>query len=144
MGGKPMDTQRYQEVTVSYKGGEVICEPEWVRTFWATGPAEIRWKFVDVPSEVESVVVEFHDSVPVKYRHKQVQFRKKASFRGMGFAPTSANSHLPDLVTHGNNFEGTYYTYTIKLLDKDGNVIAENDPGNINDPNPPGSPLPPP
>lgn len=128
---------RFAVVKVTMAGGAVRCDPDWVRLFWDDGPAEIRWEFHDIPREVTQAVFEFHDVEPDKHAGRHAHpggFRPRGVHRGGGHAGAAAGSHLADLVTWGNRKEAGYFTYDLRLLDRDGAVVAEADPGGDNQP----------
>ncbi|HVN31603.1 MAG TPA: hypothetical protein VMT45_06415 [Thermoanaerobaculaceae bacterium] len=135
-----MPKTTYESVTVTMKDGKLACTPDWVHLYWETGPADIRWAFKGVPKKAVGAVVEFHAEVPAKYGTtppKPGEFRARGVHRGVGHAPASAGSHLPDIVTTGNTQEAGYFYYDIRLLDASGAIIAQADPGGDNDPTPP-------
>ena len=132
-----MAGDKFTVVKVAMTGGVVTCEPDWVRLFWNDGPAEIRWEFHDIPREVTQAVVEFHGLEPAKHAGRHTHpggFRPRGVHRGSGHAGAGAGSHLADLVTWGNTKESGYFTYDLKLFDRDGTLVAEADPGGDNQP----------
>ncbi len=134
-----MPAKTYEVVNVTFQDGRLSCDPDWVHLYWNDGPTDIRWVFKDAPKAATSAVVEFHASVPAKYRsagRPPERFRARGVHRGIGHARASAASHLQDIVTTGNTQEAGYFYYDVKLLDGAGKVIAQADPGGENDPGP--------
>jgi len=129
-------------VNVWFENGQPKCDEEWVHLYWRSGPDNIKWKFKDVPSEVEYIEIEFLDKLPKKY--KQIPgFLHRGPFRGMGFAKSSSNKEFADTVTIGNTQEQGYFYYEVYFYREDGSLFAQLDPGGTVDPNEPPSPTPP-
>ncbi|OFV80830.1 MAG: hypothetical protein A2Y78_03335 [Acidobacteria bacterium RBG_13_68_16] len=134
-----MPTKTYELVTVTMQNGKLKCAPDWVHLYWKDGPGDIRWAFNGMPKNAAGAVVEFVTAVPTKYEAPLKSpggFRPRGVHRGLGYNRPSAGSHLPDVVTAGNTQESGYFYYDVKLLDHEGEVIAQADPGGDNDPDP--------
>jgi len=114
----------YRDVTVKASGKVVRCDPDPAVLYFRTGPDCLRFAFPDPPKEVASVVIRWKDP-------------SRPLFAGYGFAPSSVGSRLPDIVTRGNNQIPGHYEYTVQLLDAQGQVVAEVDPGADNQGDPP-------
>jgi hypothetical protein len=135
-----MSTKTYEVVKVIVENGKLRCDPDWVHLYWKVGPTDIRWVFDGAPTNAVGAVVEFAADVPAKYPTPPDSpggFRPGGVHRGIGSAQASSGSRLPDIVTSGNTQEAGYFYYDVKLLDADGGVIAQADPGGDNDPIPP-------
>ncbi len=114
------------QVAVDSKNRTVAVDKDPVKCYWETGPDGIRWTFPDAPPEVESVVIEW---------------KTQPMHRGLGCAPSTVGSHLPDLITTGMVTIKGRFAYSIYCYDKNGNLVAEADPfgdgdGNGDTPNP--------
>lgn len=134
-----MSAKRYEVVTVTMQDGKLICTPDWVKLYWQAGPADIRWAFKGVPTSAVGATVEFLATFPAKYPKPPATrgaFRPRGVHRGLGYTQASAGSHLPDIVTMGNTQERGYFCYDVKLLDGNGQVLAQADPGGDNQPGP--------
>jgi len=132
-----MPTKTYAIVNVSMRDGKLTCTPDWVHLYWKNGPADIRWVFDGAPPSAVGAVVQFLEAVPAKYPTPPSVpggFRPRGVHRGFGSAPASAGSPLPDLVTSANTEEAGYFYYDVQLVDGDGNVLAQADPGGDNQP----------
>ena len=133
-----MPTKTHEVVTVTVKNGKLKCTPDWVSLYWEDGPADIRWVFDGAPRNAVSAVVEFHAAVPAKYPAAPARsaggFRPRGVHRGLGHSNASAGSHLRDIVTTGNTHEVGYFYYDVKLLDSNGTVVMQADPGGDNQP----------
>jgi hypothetical protein len=135
-----MPTKKYELVKVTMQDGKLKCNPDWVHLYWKDGPTDIRWAFEGMPKGAVGAVVEFLAAVPGKYQaqaRRPGEFRPRGVHRGFGNEQASAASHLPDIVTAGNTQEAGYFYYDVKLLDRNGAVIAQADPGGDNEQDPP-------
>jgi hypothetical protein len=101
------------EVIIDLEGQTISVTPDPVECYWKTGPDRIRWTFPDAPAEVASVVIEW---------------KTDAMHRGMGFAPSTVGSHLPDLITTGMVTIKGRFAYSIYCYDAAGVLLAEVDP----------------
>lgn len=114
----------YREVKVTLSGKTIICDPDPAVLYFKTGPDCLRLTFPGIPKNVESAVIRWKDG-------------KRPLFSGMGSAPSSVGSHLPDLITRGNCQVPGRYTYAVELYDGQGHLVAEVDPEVENKENPP-------
>ncbi|MCX7895900.1 MAG: hypothetical protein N2447_08125 [Thermoanaerobaculum sp.] len=114
----------YATVRVRLLGKTVVCEPDPVTLYFKTGPDCLRFTFRETPREVASVVIQWKDD-------------GRPLFSGMGSAPSSVGSHLPDLITRGNCQVPGRYSYAVHMLDAQGNLVGEVDPNVDNKEAPP-------
>ena len=114
-----MHNKGFAEVKVSVQGNQVTCAPDPVKCNWLHGPDDVRFTFKGVPANVASVVIEWKN-VPMH--------------RGMGHTPSTVGSHLPDIITKGNNKTGGRYWYHVYCYDAAGNQVAYADPEGLNEP----------
>ncbi len=133
-----MPVKNYATVKVTIHKGQLHCDPDWVHLYWEDAPTDIRWAFSGVPKDAVGAVVEFLAEVPAKAPSPPTtsKFRPRGVHGGLGHAPASAGSHLPDIVTSSNTGGPGYFYYDVRLLDSAGKVIAQADPGGENDPGP--------
>jgi hypothetical protein len=114
----------YRDITVKLVGQKVHCEPDPAVLYFRKGPDCARFVFPHMPKEVSSVVIRWKDP-------------SRPLFAGWGTTPSSVGSHLPDLITRGNNQVPGHYEYTVELLDAQGQVVAVVDPDMENKGDPP-------
>ncbi len=114
----------YREVAVKLSGKGVRCDPDPAVLYFRKGPDCVRFTFADLPKEVASVVIRWKDP-------------SRPLFAGWGTAPSSVGSHLPDIITRGNNQVPGHYEYAVELLDSTGHLVAVADPGMENQGDPP-------
>ncbi len=119
----------YVAVSVNLSTKQITCTPDPSQCYWQTGPANLRWTFKDVPSQVASVVIQWQNPGP--------PYKSSPLASGMGTAPSSVGANLPDIITFGNNQVQGQFKYGVICLDSNGNVLAEKDPCAQNDPFPP-------
>jgi hypothetical protein len=132
-----MNEDRFNKVIVTCEGKRLICGTEWVETYWVKGKSCVQWAFRgNMPKGAVAAVLEPLDKVPSKYKEAP-DFIPGLPFKSVGSLPPSEGSLIPDLIAFGNLKKKGWYCYNIQLLDKDGNVLAETDPGGTNDPEPP-------
>lgn len=114
----------YREVKVTLSGQHITCHPDPAVLYYRTGPDCLRFTFPGMSKNVQSVVVRWKDG-------------KRPLFSGMGSAPSSVGSHLPDLITRDNCQVDGRYSYAVELYDDQGKLVAEVDPEVDNQPDPP-------
>lgn len=127
----------FTKVEVTYDNKNLICTPEWVPTFWQQPKHNVRWVFRgSLPKSAVAAVLQPMETIPAKYKTVE-GFLPGLPFKGVGTLPPSGGTAIPDIIAHGNNQKKGWYCYAIQLLDEDGKVVAETDPGGTNDPVPP-------
>lgn len=114
----------YRYVAVKLAGEKVSCDPDPATLYFRKGPDCVRFTFLDIPPKVASVVIRWKDP-------------KRPLFAGWGTAPSTVGSHHPDIITRGNNQVAGRYEYTVELLDAQGRLLAQVDPGLENQGDPP-------
>lgn len=114
----------YRNVVVKLSGKAVHCDPDPAVLYFRKGPDCVRFSFPELPQRVASAVVLWKDP-------------SRPLFAGWGTAPSTVGSHLPDIITRGNNQVPGKYEYTVALLDAQGQLVAEVDPGLENHDDPP-------
>lgn len=114
----------YRDVSVTLFGKVVRCDPDPAVLYFRKGPDCVRFTFPEVPQKVASVVIRWKDP-------------QRPLFAGWGTAPSTVGSHLPDIITRGNNQVPGRYEYTVELLDAQGQLVAQVDPGMENQGEPP-------
>lgn len=114
----------YREVKVTLTGKRITCDPDPAVLYYKTGPDCVRFTFPGIPKNVNSVVIRWKDG-------------QRPLFAGMGSAPSSVGSHLPDLITQGNCQVDGRYPYAVELYDAQGQLVAEVDPDVENRGDPP-------
>jgi hypothetical protein len=108
------DTKRMPEVVVvSWKDDQLTVDKNPVEIDWKEGPDSIYWRFVGMPSDVAFAVV---------------SFKGESCFRAIG-----GSTNFGVLGTL-NTEKGGSYQYGIAVFDQDGTVLAELDPGILNNP----------
>lgn len=114
----------YREVKVTLSGKRITCHPDPAVLYYNTGPDCLRFSFPGMAKGVASVVVRWKNG-------------QRPLFSGMGSAPSSVGSHLPDLITRGNCQLPGRYSYAVELYDAKGQLVAEVDPQVENQGDPP-------
>jgi hypothetical protein len=108
------DTNKKPEtVVVSWKDGGLSVDKDPVEINWDVGPDSIHWRFVDMPSDVTFAAV---------------SFKGQSCFRAIG-----GSAELGVIGTL-NTGEGGAYKYGIAVFNRDGKVVAQLDPGILNNP----------
>lgn len=114
----------YRDISVKLSGEAVRCHPDPAILYFRRGPDCVRFTFPEAPQKVASVVIRWKDP-------------NKPLFAGWGTAPSSVGSHLPDIITRGNNQVPGKYEYTVEFLDAQGHLVAQVDPEVENQGDPP-------
>lgn len=114
----------YREVKVTCSRKKITCDPDPAVLYFKTGPDCLRFTFPGMAKEVVSVVIRWKEGT-------------RPLFAGMGSAPSSVGSHLPDLITRGNCGVPGRYPYAVELYDDRGNLLAAADPEVENKGDPP-------
>lgn len=113
---------RFATVYVDFKDGEIICDPPKAQLYFLAEPDSMQWVINGQPEGAVGMEIAFQGDAP---------------FTDFG---TSLGDGPTRLVATGNRMRSGYFKYTIRFFDDQGAVMAETDPGVIDDPLPPGWP----